>query len=339
MSRAPRSPADHCGNLADSRRMKMNRTRLASLRPHTPDLHLLRRCAFEWITCRGILCLLGALAIFILAGTGYATQQGVGRENIVIARVASVSEAMPSTELVVKSEGRSIPAYFHDPSRSSISLAILLDAGPSQAAVLASEKDVAASIIRGLSEHPAKFVVGRLGLEGKLFPSTSDDAVAVGTIQEIRGDTGKSTDVPIYDLAGAAIHQLAADPGIRVLLFIGGGKDLGSKLSYLQLRSLAEANHIACFVLLSADRSHRGPRAMLSHGWWMRELADDTAGIFLENEKSPRAIAKVLANIHSLRLLAFKMDYKNPGRHEITVKTHPRVQLRVQKAVFTEAME
>ena len=232
-----------------------------------------------------------------------------------------------------------MPAFIHDPSGSSISVAILLDAGPSQAAVLASEKDVAASVIRGLSEHPAKFVVGRLGLEGKLFPSTSDGAVAGRTIREILGDTGKRTDVPIYDLAAAAVHELAADPGIRVLIFIGGGKDLGSKLSYRQLRNLAEANHVACFVLLSADRSHRGPRSMLSHGWWMRELADDTAGIFLENEKTPKATAKVLANIGALRLLAFKMDYKKPGRHEITLKTHPRVQLRVQKAVFTEATE
>jgi hypothetical protein len=317
----------------------MNRSILAAFRPYAGGLHLLGRSAIDLMNYRGMPYVLGALAFFFPISYGYAEQEGTERENIVIARIANVSEAKPSTELVVKSEGRSIPAYIRDPSGSSISVAILLDAGPSQAPVLASEKDVAASVIRGLLEHPAKFVVGRLGLQGKLFPSTSDGAVAVRTIQEIRGDTGKNTDVPIYDLAAAAIHELAADPGIRVLIFIGGGKDLGSKLSYRQLRSLAEANHVACFVLLSADRSHRGPRAMLSHGWWMRELADDTAGIFLENEKTPKATAKVLGNIRALRLMAFKMDYKKPGRHEIAVKTHPPVQLRVQKAVFTEATE
>lgn len=129
---------------------------------------------------------------------------------------------------------------------------------------------------------------------------------------------------------------MAKGPGIRVLIFLGGGKDLGSKLSYKELRNVAEANHVACFVLLVADRSHRGPKSMLSHGWWMRELADDTAGIFLENEKMPKAIAKVSENIRAIRLITFEMDFRVPGRHVIRGNATPPLRIRLQKAIFLD---
>lgn len=70
------------------------------------------------------------------------------------------------------------------------------------------------------------------------------------------------------------------------------------------------------------------------HGWWMRELADDTAGIFLENEKVPKAIAKVSENISALRLITFEMNYSFSGRHKISVKRAVPLRIRLQKAVI-----
>jgi hypothetical protein len=284
------------------------------------------------------LLIIGTVLLVAPLQPEHETFGATGREYTVAARLLKGSDAAVPTDLVIKSEGRSARASFQNLNKTSMEVAIILDGGPSQAQVLDREKDLAISIVNGLSDRDANFMVGRVGLAGRLFPRTRDRTVVVRTIQEISGDTGKSTDVAIYDLLGAAIHEMTDGSAIRILIFIGGGKDLGSKSSYKELRNLAEANHVACFVLLVADRSHRGPKSMLSHGWFMRELADETAGIFLENEKTAKATEKVSENIRALRLVIFEMDYKEAGRHEIRLKSTPRLRIRVQKAVFVEGI-
>lgn len=282
------------------------------------------------------LLIIGTVLLVAPLQPEYETFGATGRENTIVARLLRANDGGVPTDLMIKSEGRSARASFQDLNKTSTEVAIILDGGPSQAQVLDREKDLAISIVNGLSDRGGNFIVGRVGLAGRLFPKTKDRTVAVRTIQEISGDAGKRTDVAIYDLLGSAIHEMTDGPATHILIFIGGGKDLGSRSSYKELRNLAEANHVACFVLLVADRSHRGPRSMLSHGWWMRELADETAGIFLENEKTAKAMEKVSENIRALRLVIFEMDYKESGRHEIKLKSTPRLRIRVQKAVFVK---
>ena len=71
------------------------------------------------------------------------------REIIVVARVANKNETKASTELFVESERRIVSASLGE-SDGAISVAILIDAGPSQTRVLSGEKHVAAAVVRGL---------------------------------------------------------------------------------------------------------------------------------------------------------------------------------------------
>jgi hypothetical protein len=65
----------------------------------------------------------------------------------------------------------------------------------------------------------------------------------------------------------------------------------------------------------------------------MRELADDTARIFLENENSEKAAAKILAGIEGLRLFTFENTYQEPGRYRIRLQSSSPTTLRGQKGI------
>ena len=278
------------------------------------------------------------LAIPLLSScvTAKSAQQQPGQEHTVVARLEGSTDAAGSAEVMVRSGHQSAAATLGNPLEIQKQIAILVDAGPSQVSVLSREKDLAESSVKALSAPGTSFVIGKIGLSGRLGERAVDEDVAINSIHEIAGETGKRTDVPIYDLVVSAIQKLSEAPGIRVVIFIGGGKDSGSRSNYENVRNLAQGRHVTVLTLLLADRSHRGPKSMLSHGWLMRELADETAGIFLENPKSPKALRRVTESVPALRLVSFRMDFKEGGRHKIRVRSKGDLHLRVQKALFLE---
>ena len=283
--------------------------------------------------CRTVLLAISLLSSCVVAKSG---QPQPSEEHTVVARLQGATDSAGSGEIIVRTEHQSAAAILQNPSEAQKQIAILIDAGPSQSAVFPREAELAVSLVKSLSAPGTNFLIGKIGLAGRLEEATADPDVAVRSIQDIVCETGKPTDVPIYDLTAAAIRKLSAAPGIRVVIFIGGGKDKGSHSSYETVRNLAQARHVTVFTLLLADRSHRGPRSMLSHGWWMRELADETAGIFLENEKLPRALERVTESVRAIRLITFRMDFKEIGRHRIRIRSKGELRLRVQKALFLE---
>ena len=285
------------------------------------------------LMCRMVLLAISLLSSCVVAKSG---QPQPSEEHTVVARLQGATDSAGSGEIIVRTEHQSAAATLQNPSETQKQIAILIDAGPSRGAVFPREAELAVSLVKSLSIPGTNFLIGKIGLSGKLEEATPDQAVAVNSIQGIVCETGKRTDVPIYDLTAAAIRRLSAAPGIRVVIFIGGGKDKGSQSSYGNVRNLAQAQHVTVLTLLLADRSHRGAHAMLSHGWWMRELADETAGIFLENEESPKALRRVTENVRAIRLLSFRMDFKGIGRHRIRLRSKGDLRLRVQKALFLE---
>ena len=288
---------------------------------------------------KSVLLRIVPLLVFLLASSALVSsaQKQTSEEHTVVARVRGATESPLLGQLVVMSGKQSAEATIDNSSPTQKQIAILIDAGPSQVAVFPREMELALSLVKALSAPGTNFIIGKIGLSGRLEEATPEQALVINFIEDIVCETGKETDVPIYDFTASAIRKLSAAPGIRVVLFIGGGKDKGSQSNYENLRNLAEARHVTVFTLLLGDRSHRGPRSMLSHGWWMRELADETAGIFLENEKSPKALSKVTENIRALRLITFHMDFKGLGRHRISLRSKGDLRPRSQKAVFLEA--
>ena len=104
-------------------------------------------------------------------------------------------------------------------------------------------------------------------------------------------------------------------------------------MRYAELRSLAESNQVAFLAALVADHSVRGAKSILRYGWTLQELTSDTAGVFLENQKAPKATRRLSEAVQGLRLIAFEMPSVQPGRYRVSVSAWKGKRLRAQKAI------
>lgn len=262
------------------------------------------------------------------------TSKADGQEYSVVARADAKSAGLTSNEIIVRIGDLSVPATAVKTSPDvPRNIAIVIDAGPDQAKVLSKEKELAVALINELSDASTSFTVAGAGISLKTHATTLDRSVAVEHIRDIAAENGEKKNVPIYDAIGSAIRQVSLAPGLRVVIFIGEGNDGGSKMQYAGLRSLAESNQIAAFAALVADHSLRGTKSILRYGWNLRELANDTPGEFLENEKTPKATRQLSEGVRGLRLVTFEMPPRQMGRYQVSVSARRGKRLHAQKAI------
>ena len=251
-----------------------------------------------------------------------------------VARVDLKSTGLTSGEIVVRMGNISVPATaikaIPDIPRN---IAIVIDAGPDQAKVLAREKELAITLINELGGAGTSFTIVGAGSSPKTHATTLDTSVAIEDVLDILEDRGEKRNVPIYDAIGSVIRKISLTPSLRVVVFIGEGNDGGSRLPYADLRNLAESNQIAFCAALVADHTLRGTKSLLRYGWNLRELADDSAGIFLENLKTPEAERRVINNVQELRLIFFQRPSLPSGPYRISVTARQGKRLHAQKAV------
>jgi hypothetical protein len=269
--------------------------------------------------------------VLVASGTTNADSQ----QYSVVARLDVKNAGLTSDELVVTVGNLSMPATAIKASPDiPRNIAIMVDAGPDQAKVLSKEKDLAIALINDLSDGSTSFTVSSVGTSPKMQAPTQVRSVAIGYIRDIAGESGKETNVPIYDAIGSTIRQISRLPGLRVVIFIGEGNDGGSRLRYSELRNLVESNQIAFFAALVANHSLRGAKSILRYGWNLRELASDSVGAFLENQKAPKADRQLSESIQGLRLVAFEMPSMQAGHYRISVSVRRGKRLLAQKGLF-----
>jgi len=262
------------------------------------------------------------------------TAKADSQQYSVVACVDAKSAGLTSRDIVVRVENLSAPATAIKASPDiRRNIAIVMDAGPDQGKVLSIEKELAIALINELSDTGTSFTVAKAGISSKMQATTPDRSVAIEHIRDITGESGEKTSVAIYDAIGSAIRQISLTPGLRVVIFIGEGNDGGSRLRYAELRGLAESNQIVFFAALVADHSLRGARSILRYGWNLQDLTDDTAGIFLENQKMSKATRQLSEGVQGLRLITFEMPSRQSGRSKISVLSPRGKRLRAQKAI------
>ena len=215
-----------------------------------------------------------------------AVDTGRTKQTIVVRVDPSDRKVLPS-EVELKTERQHVhPLTVSDPSTIPVSVAIVIDAGPNQAAVLNREKNLAVSILNAISVPANKFLVVRAGSQYTTYPATSDNSEATRLVEALTTETGKKSEIPIYEAMASAIGELSKLPGIRVLIVIAEGNDYGSTLGFKELRELVEARYVTCLVALVDDHPTRGTKSILRYGWSLQDLANDTAGTFVENSKN-----------------------------------------------------
>jgi hypothetical protein len=272
--------------------------------------------------------------IFVVLVAPPGTSKADSQQYSIVARVDANSAGLISHDLVVRVDNVSVPATAINASPLiPRNIAIVIDAGPDQAKVLAKEKDLAIALMNELSDASTSFLIASVDASSKMQTTTLDRSVAIEHIRDITGERGAKTNVAIYDAIGSAIRQISLISGLRVVIFIGEGNDGGSRLRFAELRGLAESNHIACFAALVADHSLRGAKSILRYGWNLQELASDTAGLFLENPKTPEATRRLAESVRGLRLITFEIPSRHSGRSKISVLSPRGKRLRAQKAI------
>jgi len=273
-------------------------------------------------------------AIFVVLVAPHGTTKADSQQYSVVARLDAKSAGLISRDVVVRVKNVTVPVTAIN-ARPDIprNIAIVMDAGPDQANVLSREKELAIALINDLFDASTSFTIASVGTLSKTQATTLDRSVAIQHIREIVGDTGKKSNVAIYDAIGSAILQISLSPSFRVVIFIGEGNDGGSRMRYAELRSLAESNQVAVLAALVADHSLRGAKSILRYGRTLQELTSDTAGIFLENQKTPKAARGLSESVQGLRLIAFEMPSGPPGRYKVSISARRGKRLRAQKAI------
>jgi hypothetical protein len=272
--------------------------------------------------------------IFAVLVAPHGTTKADSQQYSVVVRIDAGNAGLTSSEIAVRIGNMSVPATAIKTSPDVLrNIAIVMDAGPDQAQVLSEEKDLAMALINELSDASTSFTVASAGISSETQATTLDRSVAIEHICGIRGEIGEKRNVPIYDVTGSAIRQISLRPGLRVVIFIGEGNDGGSKMRYAELRSLVESNQIAFFAALVAGHSLRGAKGILRYGWNLQDLTSDTIGIFLENQKTPKATRWLSRSVRGLSLVAFEMPSRQPGRYKVSVSARRSKRLRAQRAI------
>jgi hypothetical protein len=262
-------------------------------------------------------------------------------QHSIVLRADSPSREIDPRDLRITAEGRRASIVsVTDASEAPMSVAIVMDAGPNQSAVLNREKELAFSLIAEFSDTKTEFIVIRAGYQATNLLTGSVGSTAKSSVQALSTEPGKRSQIPIYKAVSLAIEELSLRPGIRVLMIIAEGNDSRSGISYKQLRASAQAQHVAVMTVLVADHSARGPRAGLHCGWDLRRLAGDTAGAFVETDRNtPRVLERLTRTIRSLRLVTFEIDGLSQGRHRVHTSSNLVGRLHAQKDVFIGGLQ
>jgi hypothetical protein len=227
-----------------------------------------------------------------------------------------------------------------DASEAPMSIALVMDAGPNQSAVLNREKELASSLIAEFSDTTTDFIVIRAGYQATTIVARSVGSIAMSSLQALGTETGKKSQIPVYKAVALAIEDLSLRPGIRVVMIIAEGNDSRSGISYKQLRASAQAQHVAVMTVLVADHSARGSKATLRYGWDLRSLASDTGAIFLDNDRNTsRTLKRLTEGIRSLRLVSFEIDGVSLGRHRMRTSSNSVGRMHAQKEVFIGGLD
>jgi len=280
-------------------------------------------------------CVIGVIVTITCFGsvTSRAAKTDI-QQYSVVARVGAKSAGLTSRDIIVRVGKVSVPATAIQASADvPRNIAIVMDAGPHQANVLSKEKELAVALINALSNATTSFTIASAGAAPDTKATTLDRSVAIDHVREIAGDSGEKSNVPIYDGIGSAIRQISFSPGLRVIIFIGEGNDGGSRLRYADLLSLAESFQVSFSAALVADHSLRGTKSILRYGWNLRDLASDTAGIFLENQEPSNEIRQLSESVQDLRLIAFEMPTMHLRHSRVSVSVRRGKRLPAQKTM------
>jgi VWFA-related protein len=223
--------------------------------------------------------------------TGDAGQKKVSL--IIHARDLGGNPIAPSSvkDVQVTEHGNKLQVVDGPKSAGPKQIALLLDSNFHQRKVMALEQQTTVELLSECGKERAQALVISYGAEIHSSGELTDDMSSLKNFTaSLRVETDKRNEtVLLYDAMKRAVEKLSDRPGTKAVIIFAEGNDHGSSIGWKSLVRLANRAHIACYVVLFADHSFYGTKAIRRYGWdLVFEVAPKTGGRLWEVGHNPR---------------------------------------------------
>lgn len=184
------------------------------------------------------------------------------------------------------------PARKQQHSLSGHQLVVLLDVNANQRKVLPIEISLAEGVIQRLNQPEDVFWVITFGSQSPaLLKSGVGADEGLAAIREVKVEQTSEDDLSahLYEALNLALGQFAGDGRPKSLLVITEGNDARAN-AFEQTASQAQRLHVTCDVAMVADHTFYGPKAIQRYGFYLRELAGKTRGLYVEVGGRPQRV-------------------------------------------------
>ena len=231
-------------------------------------------------------------------------------------------------DIEVTEHGKTLQVVNGPRREGATRIALLLDSAFNQRNVLPLEQQTATQLISLLEKENAQALVMSYGAEIHSSGELTDDWRALRDfVSSMRVETDKHNEtILLYDAMNHGLDKLASGPGTKAVVIFAEGNDHGSSIGWKGLAREAERRHVACYVVLVADHSLYGPKAIRHYGWGLIELAPKTGGWVREvgdnHRKAQESLKEVANALRSQSLIELLVPNTQDHRfHSVRIRT------------------
>ncbi len=178
-------------------------------------------------------------------------------------------------------------------------VALVVDSNFHQAQVLQLEKETVEHLLSRFDRTKTQALVMNYGTAIHVSGALTDDLNSVSNFtRSIQADTDKHNEtILLFDALKDAMDALHGASGNKAIVLFAEGNGNGNSVRRQALVPLAQRNHIACYVVLFADHTFYGARAIRRYGWDLVDLAPKTGGKFWEAGSNARRAEAILMEL------------------------------------------
>lgn len=178
-------------------------------------------------------------------------------------------------------------------------IAFVVDSNFHQKQVLQLEKETLEGLLSYFKKERAHALVMNYGTDIHTSGALTEDLDSLRAFtRSIHADTDKRNEtILLFDALKEAIDAVREASGNKAIVVFAEGNGYGNSVRQQTLAFLAQKDHIACYVVLFADHSFYGTKAIRRYGWDLVDLAPKTGGKFWEAGSDARKTEKIVAEI------------------------------------------
>jgi len=244
-------------------------------------------------------------------------------------------------DIQVTEHGRKLQVVDGPKSAGPKQIALLIDSNFHQRKVLQLEQQTAVEMLSEFEKEKAQALVMSYGAEIHSSGELTDDFRGLKNFtSSLRVETDKRNEtVLLYDTMKRAIEKLSDGPGTKAIVIFAEGNDNGSSIGWKDVTRLAHRSHIACYVVLFADHSFYGTKAIRRYGWHLVfDVAPKTGGRLWEvgdnSRKAHQAAQQLVLTLGSQGLVEILVPDVHLNRFHPVKVTSPGYRVSAQTGYF-----